>query len=226
MTERRGAVGLVLTLVAGGWLAVSDRVTAAPKPQQVTVANMHIDPSPGHTILPDDGIGDYIDFRLPFGHPCVQGEIYPVGLASLVLNRRVDDAGTRCSDAGGTPRAFQIVLDHEDACFELLNQPAPCTHVTPAGMPHVRGETVFKSRTGKTAMTFYFITENPQIAWRLTTDQDARITENLTNTKRLEYSGPMTLAEHQGNPGGYVPVSLNIPMSFGITFERVTIAVP
>lgn len=217
-------VGMGIVVIAGVWLAVSERVSAAPpKPQQVTVANMHIDPAAGHTILPDAIGATYKDYRLPGGDLCVQGEIYSQGLASLVLNRRVDDAGTRCSDAGGTPRAFRIVLNHEDACLRLLNESAPCTHLTPAGMPHVRGETAFKSKTGKTAMTFYFITQNPHINWRLTTDVDANLASLSPNTKIVTYTGNMTLAEHQGNPGGYIPVSFGIPMLFQITFERVTV---
>ena len=214
-------VGVGIFVIAGVWLAVSERVSAAaPKPQQVTVANMHIDPTPGHTILPDGIAATYTDYRL--GGGCVQGEIYPVGLVSLVLNRRLDD-GRRCSDAGGTPRAFRIVLNHDDACLRLLNTLAPCTHLTPAGMPHVRGETAFKSKTGKTAMTFYFITQNPHINWRLTTDVDANLDSMSPNTKIVTYTGNMTLAEHQGNPGGYIPVSFEIPMSFQITFDRLTV---
>jgi hypothetical protein len=221
---KTGTAIMVLALIMGAWLTALERVTAAaPKPQQVTVANMHIDPAAGHTILPDAVGPTYIDYRLSAGDSCVQGEIYPVGLASLVLNRRVDEAGNRCSDVGGTPRAFRIVLNHEDACLRLLNQSAPCTHVTPAGMPHVRGETAFKSKNGKTAMTFYFITQDPHINWRLTTDVDADLASLSANTKIVTYSGKMTLAEHQGNPGGYVPVSFGIPMSFQITFDRVTV---
>jgi len=213
-----------IVVIAGVWLAVSERVSAAPpKPQQVTVANMHIDPAGNHTILPDDFGATYRDYRLPGGDLCVQGEIYSQGLASLVLNRRMDD-GTRCSDAGRTPRAFRIVLNHVDACFRLLNAEAPCTHLTPAGMPHVRGETAFKSKTGKTAMTFYFITQYPQHTnWRLTTDVDANLASLSSNTKIVTYDGNMTLAEHQGNPGSYIPVSFGIPMSFQIMFDRVTV---
>ena len=73
-------------------------------------------------------------------------------------------------------------------------------------------------------MTFYFITQNPHVNWRLTTDVDADIVVNLPNSKTVKYDGAMTLAEHQGNPGGYVPVSHGIPMAFRITFDRVTLA--
>jgi hypothetical protein len=216
--------GVGIVVIVGVWLTVSERVSAAPKPQQVTVANMFIDPSEGRTIPPDDlSLPTYKDYRRADGDPCVQGEIYSQGLASLVLNRHVDDSGTRCSDAGGTPRAFRLVLDHADACLRLLNESAPCTHVTPAGMPHVRGETAFKSKTTKTAMTFYFITQDPHINWRLTTDVDANLVSLSSNTKVITYNNTMTLAEHQGNPGGYVPVSFGIPMSFQITFDRVTV---
>ena len=68
MTTGTRIVGVGIFVIAGVWLAVSERVSAAaPKPQQVTVANMHIDPALGHTILPD-GIGTtYTDYRLAGG---------------------------------------------------------------------------------------------------------------------------------------------------------------
>jgi hypothetical protein len=221
----------VVAGLMGAWLVESPVVKAAPKSSQVTVANMHIDPGSGQYNLRPDAAGPtYVDYRVPGGDACVQGEIYPSSLASLVLNRPMPD-GTRCSDStGNPPRGFRVVFSHDGACWLLMNQAAPCDFLTPAGMPHVRGETVFKSRTSYSAMTFYFITQDGQgnrlDNYRLTTDQQAPIVVSLPNAKTVAYSGNATLAQHQGNPGGYVPVEFGIPLSFRITFDRVTVANP
>jgi hypothetical protein len=215
-------------------MTVSDRADAAAKPTQVTVSNMHIDngvsTNTEYTILPDDIGSTYVDYRVtPSSETCVYGEIYSTGLAALVLNRRIQlDPLVRCSEVA-TPRRYKMVFTGDaghDACLRLMNTAGPCTFVTPTGSPQIQAHSVFKSRTGKAAMTFYFITENPQVNWRLTTDQDANIIGTLTNTKPVEYNGNMTLAEHQGNPGGYVPVVFDIDMRFRITFERVSVTTP
>ncbi len=235
---------LVLSLVAlGSWMAVSPVLSAAPKPPTVTVANMRIDADPAFHILPDqwtdDGAGTFVDvpyrdFRLPGGDACVQGEIYTTGLTSLVLNRRMPD-GSKCADnadnppAPRSPRKFRIRFDSADACALVTGvASASCEHLTPAGAPHVRGETVFKSKVTTTVFTFYFITQDSNGGvlnqYRLTTDTNAPIVGS-TNSKTVTYTGgkTATLAQHQGNPGGYVPLVYGIPMSFRITFDRVTV---
>lgn len=52
--------------------------------------------------------------------------------------------------------------------------------------------------------------------YRLTTDTSAPIVGS-TNSKTVAYGGTATLAQHQGNPGGYVPLVYGIPLSFRIT---------
>lgn len=236
----RGRTALYVVGIAGAVgssLLLSASLFAAPKAAAVVVANMRIDADPNFHIRPDvwtvDGVGSlidtaYLDYRLPGGNACVQGEIYPGGLASLVLNRRMPD-GTKCSENGMPPRQFRIRFENVAACAELgltATDGVSCEHLTPAGSPHVRGETVFKSRTGSTAMTFYFITQAGGTTlnqYRLTTDAPAPIVGS-TNVKTVTYTaGTATLARHEGNPGGYVPLVYNIPMSFRITFERVTV---
>ena len=233
----RGRTALVVVVVVGAvgsWLLLSASLSAAPKPAPVVVANMRIDPDENFHIRPDvwtGGAGSlidtpYWDYRLTHGNACVQGEIYPGGLASLVLNRRMPD-GTKCSENGMPPRQFRIRFESTAACALVTGTASPtCEHLTPAGSPHVRGETVFKSRTGSTAMTFYFITQTGGTTlnqYRLTTDARAPIVGS-TNVKTVTYTaGTATLARHEGNPGGYVPLVYDIPMSFRITFERVTV---
>ena len=68
------------------WLVESPAVKAAPKSLQVTVANMHIDPGAGqYNLLPDATGPTYVDYRVPGGDACVQGEVYPAQLASVTL---------------------------------------------------------------------------------------------------------------------------------------------
>jgi hypothetical protein len=173
-----------------------------------------------------------VDYRVPdHGDECVVGEFYPVGLALMLLNRRGDVEGTRCSDTpGNEPRGFRVQFTDGGVCQLLMNQPAPCDFLTPAGASTVRGETVFKSKTGYSDMTFYFITQdaagNRLDNYRLTSDQQASIFSNSSNSKTVQYSGPSTLAQHQGNPGGYVPAFFNLWLSFRITFDRVTVQAP
>lgn len=235
----RGRTALVVVGIAGAVgssLLLSASLFAAPKAAAVVVANMRIDPDENFHIRPDvwtGGAGSlidtpYWDYRLTHGNACVQGEIYPGGLASLVLNRRMPN-GTKCSENGMPPRQFRIRFENVAACAELgltATDGVSCEHLTPAGVPHVRGETVFKSRTGSTAMTFYFITQAGGTTlnqYRLTTDAPAPIVGS-TNVKTVTYTaGTATLARHEGNPGGYVPLVYDIPMSFRITFERVTV---
>ena len=236
----RGRTALVVVGIAGAVgssLLLSASLFAAPKAAAVVVANMRIDADPAFHIRADtwtaDSFGAFIDtpyrdYRVAGGDTCVQGEIYSTGLVSLVLNRRMPD-GTKCSENGMPPRQFRIRFENVAACAELgltATDGGTCEHLTPAGSPHVRGETVFKSRTGSTAMTFYFITQTGGTTlnqYRLTTDARAPIVGS-TNVKTVTYTaGTATLARHEGNPGGYVPLVYDIPMSFRITFERVTV---
>ena len=233
----RGRTALVVVGIAGAVgssLLLSASLFAAPKAAAVVVANMRIDPDENFHIRPDVWTGDagslidmpYRDYRVAGGDECVQGEIYSTGLVSLVLNRRMPD-GTKCSENGMPPRQFRIRFESTAACALVTGTASPtCEHLTPAGSPHVRGETVFKSRTGSTAMTFYFITQTGGTTlnqYRLTTDARAPIVGS-TNVKTVTYTaGTATLARHEGNPGGYVPLVYDIPMSFRITFERVTV---
>ena len=234
----RGRTALVVVAIAGAvgsWLLLSASLSAAPKPASVVVANMRIDANPDFHIRADTWTADrfgafidtsYRDYRVAGGDACVQGEIYSTGLASLVLNRRMLN-GSKCAENEMPPRQFRIRFDSPAACALVTGTASPsCERLTPAGSPHVRGETVFKSRTGSTAMTFYFITQSGGTTlnqYRLTTDAPAPIVGS-TNVKTVTYAGgTATLAEHQGNPGGYVPLVYDIPMSFRITFERVTV---
>lgn len=174
----RGRTALSVTMMAGAvgtWVVVSPPLSAAPKPAGVTVSNMRIDADPAFHIRPDawvvDGSGafvdtPYLDYRTPGGDACVQGEIYTTGLASLVLNRRMPD-GSKCADnadsppSAWSPRAFRIRFDSLEACALVTGvASASCEHLTPAGSPHVRDETVFKNKVSKTAFTFYFITQD------------------------------------------------------------------
>jgi hypothetical protein len=233
-----GRVMVSVLLVAGAWIGLgwSPTVTAAPKGGSVTVANMRIDPDPAFHIRPDEWTIDaagvpidrrYLDYRTPGGDACVQGEIYTTGLTSLVLNRRMAD-GSQCAANGLPPRGFRIRFESLDACLLLTGTASGvCEHLTPAGSPHVRGETVFKSKGVSTAMTFYFITQDASGArlaqYRLTTDANAPITGSTSTRTATYVGGTATLAQHHGNPGGYVPMVYDIPMSFRITFDRVTV---
>ena len=103
----RAQTVLSMAVVAGlgAWLVESPVVKAAPKSSQVTVANMHIDPGSGqYNLLPDTTGSTYVDYRVPGGDACAQGEIYPSGLASLILNRPMPD-GRGALTAPSTRRA-------------------------------------------------------------------------------------------------------------------------
>jgi hypothetical protein len=60
--------------------------------------------------------------------------------------------------------------------------------------------------------------------WRRRRIRSAADIVGSTNSKTVQYAGgTATLAQHQGSPGGYVPLVYGIPLSFRITFDRVTV---
>lgn len=238
---------LMAATLLGGVLLSMDPLLAQKK-QQTTVVNLtiHGDANTNYTILPDlTGAGSfrnaYVDYRAAGGDTCVQGEAYTQGLASVVTNRRMYEGGPLCAGTEGNvdltkPRNFQLQFESADACAFLGATGDPCW-VTPLasykGFPHIRGETVFKSKATQTAMTIYFAlwdesTTDPNdiVQYRLTSDQPAAMPlpqDSNTKTVVSVANATATLARHDGFPGGYVPYVSGIPLRFSMTFERKTV---
>jgi hypothetical protein len=236
------ALATTAGLVAATALAVPDIVVNAQKQKQTVVVNLTIDPGDAdnpNTVLPDGIASTYIDWRLA-GDLCVAGESYTQGLASVVMNRRMSEGGPLCggTESPNDTRTFWLLVEHADACAILGAEPdlgGVC--VVPAlsedrGLPHVRAETLFKSKVTSTAMTFFFArrdesTADPDdvIAYRLTSDAQARVITHTNDSKSvfIASGGTATLAQHQGHPGGYVAVAWGIPLRLSMRFDRVTV---
>jgi hypothetical protein len=241
MRNQLTALATTTGFLAATALAVPAIVVHAQKQKQTVVVNLTIDPgapeSP-NTVLPDGIASEYIDWRLE-GDLCVAGESYTQGLASVVMNRRMSEGGPLC---GGTEppndtRTFWLRVEHADACA-ILGADADLNGVCMVaalsedrGLPHVRAETLFKSKVTSTAMTFFFARRNEStadpddiIAYRLTSDAFAQVITHNGNSKSVVVAnGTATLAEHQGNPGGYVPVAWEIPLRLSMRFDRVAV---
>ncbi|HUE86489.1 MAG TPA: hypothetical protein VMO26_10465 [Vicinamibacterales bacterium] len=235
------ALATTAGLMAATVLAVPDIVVNAQKQKQTVVVNLTIDPGAAespNTVLPDGIASTYIDWRLA-GDICVAGESYSQGLASVVMNRRMSEGGPLCggTDPPNETRTFWLLVEHADACAILgaeTDLDGVCMVAALSedrGLPHVRAETLFKSKVTSTAMTFYFArrdesTADPDdvVAYRLTSDAPAQVITHTSNSKSVFIaSGTATLAEHQGNPGGYVAVAWGIPLRLAMRFDRVPV---
>ncbi len=120
----KGPVGLSLPALAlastMGSFGPGGVWAAAPK-----VASFEFQPLAGDTAqgdgLADSAAWDYADYRVAQGPApvCVDAEAGPTSIGFHVLNRKMDDAGTRCSEVGGTTRQYQVVVSDSVACAEL-----------------------------------------------------------------------------------------------------------
>jgi len=238
MNRRMWTAGTAVAAI-GAALNVMAPVTAAqgPKKATVVVVNLEIHSDQRgvlNTVLPDGERTVYRDYRLNNDRDvCVQGESYTHGLASVVMNRRMSEGGPLCGATGETTRTFRLRLENAEACSRLGEIDTPCTVPVlsaEVGHPHVRAETLFKSKVTSTAMTFFFamrdhLTTDPDdiVHYRLTSDAPARVDTRSSDSKVVIIpNGTATLAQHFGHPGGYVEVVWNIPMRLSMKFDRVT----
>ena len=85
-------------------------------------------------------------------------------------------------------------------------------------------EPVFKSKTGHTAMTFYFITQDgpgKRLNQFYPTHHGPAGADRGESAEREDggLQRERHLRQHQGNPGGYVPIISALPISSASLFE-------
>ena len=71
----------------------------------------------------------YADYRLTPADPCVQGDVFPLGTAIVLLNRKLS-TGLFCNENGGTAREVATLIESVDACRELGYFTETCTGIS------------------------------------------------------------------------------------------------
>ncbi len=164
-----------------------------------------------------------------FGQPN-QG-LRVAGFTFNVLNRKLDDAGTRCGDVGGTVRQFQVHVSDGIACSELVaygttavpDPTGPGCTLTYVDNPRIRLAKLYASKPSKTPVAFLIEMFDPPAGhggFEIRTDSDATISiwSGNANLRRVSYTQTARLYKF-GSTKPYV-VGGAFPLPLHMTFER------
>jgi hypothetical protein len=180
----------------------------------------------------DDGFGQYADFRLAGGDPCMESSITGGGFTFITLNRNVD--GTRCDDATGEMmRQYFLNIASAEGCAELeTSGDATSTGEDTCVMdghrnPRIRVDRL-RQQGGLTTIDFLIGRQGGWMSGDLTYEiqsvELATITPQGDGSLKLEYDGPFRFARFglpktKGKPGSGPPPPPEI--QFDMSLEMV-----
>ncbi len=244
--SRRIFLSIVLALALVGLTPFRNTAVNAAKPQTY-VGELAITPQPGDRVFGDGVFPTYTDYQL-YGTSqpktyCVLGSVDTSGMAFFGLDRGQGFATDQWCNLqldnppppdDWAPRRFTLLIGDATACnvlglpFDLVH--LWCTLVSPVPpidatlQPHVRADTVFKTKATKTPVIFDFTPATPSggIAYRVVTEQDAPIvaSESTADSKKVRYLGKAHL-KYTGVNGATIGGSFDLP--FTMTFKRIVL---
>jgi hypothetical protein len=229
----------VLALAAGIAVPWGEVARAAG---QVTAVEFSITPAVDgtDTVLNDgrsDGAYQYTDYRLAEESTCVDAQELSRALVFIVLNRKLDAAGTRCdndpqpagSASPGLSRQWVVEVGNAGACTRLANYDPDYVSLNPDGTctlngadnPRIRLANAFASRVpAKTPVAFLVSSFQPPSGhggYEIRSVIDATVVGDATTRYISLDDGQAQLVEFIGKAKA---VELPFPMRLHMTLTR------
>ena len=189
---------------------------------------------PGATVRSDLGI-PYADFRLqppvPGDFGCIEAELTTAGHLHAVLNRKIDDAGTRCNSAGSDRQYRLRLTDAPGACRRLIDaygsgvvdtSPGECELVWTAN-PRVRVADLFKKGSVSSTPLAFLADKSGLngLSYEIKALTNVPMSADGSNRRTLIYEGQGMLYEFGSGKAKFVAEAFDLHLR--MVFERFAV---